>query len=125
LCKTHVSLLCPQFLGIFVRNGFTQLRTAIDGDELNNQESNLRVCDFRQNAANQKKAQNKSSLYKGVSKCGDGWRAQVTYDNRKVFDAVFPKERWAAMAADLNAVALFGEYARRNFPEAILVCSSG
>lgn len=32
-----------------------------------------------------------------------------------------PNERWAALAYDLNAPALFGEYARLNFPDAILV----
>lgn len=92
-----------------------------DGDELNNLKSNLRTCNHRQNAANQKKALNKSSSYKGVSKYNDKWRAQVSFDNRKVYDAVFAEERWAAMAADLNAYALFGEYARLNFPNAILV----
>jgi len=93
----------------------------IDGDELNNQSSNLRTCNHRQNAANQKKAQNKSSRYKGVSKYKNKWRAQVTFDNRKVYDAVFAQERWAAMAVDLNSCALFGSYARLNFPDAILV----
>src|ERR1044072_7171568 len=71
----------------------------IDGDELNNQRSHTRTCNHRQNAANQKKALNKSSRYKGVSKYKNKWRAQVSFDNRKVYDAVFSKERWAAMAA--------------------------
>jgi hypothetical protein len=93
----------------------------IDGDELNNQESNLRTCNHKQNAANQKKAKNKSSLYKGVSSCEGRWRAQVTFDDRKVYDAMFAEERHAAMAADLNAYALYGEFARLNFPDAILV----
>ncbi len=93
----------------------------IDGDELNNQESNLRLCNFRQNAANQKKAQNKSSPYKGVSACEGRWRSQISFDNRKIYDAMFAEERWAAYAYDLNATALFGEFVRRNFPHAILV----
>jgi hypothetical protein len=62
-----------------------------------------------------------SSIYKGVVKNEGSWRVQIWKDNAKQYDASFPNERWAAMAYDLNAKALFGEYARLNFPEAILV----
>lgn len=94
-----------------------------DLDQLNNQRANLRPCTTQTNAVNSKKAANKSSAYKGVTKCGNGWRSQLTYNDKKVYDAYFSNERWAAMATDLNAVALYGEFARRNFPDAILVCS--
>lgn len=60
-----------------------------------------------------------SSIYKGVSRKGNSWRTQIWLNNEKVFSASFPNERWAAMAYDLNAAALFGQYARLNFPEAI------
>jgi hypothetical protein len=93
----------------------------IDGDTLNNQESNLRICNHRQNAANQKKQLSRSSIYKGVSKLRNGYRTQLWYKDEKVVDASCKEERWAAMVYDLNAAALFGEYARLNFPEAILV----
>jgi len=92
-----------------------------DLDMLNNQESNLRTATKQQNAANTRKQPNHSSMYKGVSKCKNRWRTQIWKDNKKVYDALFPKERWAAMAYSLNAPALFGEYARLNFPDAILV----
>lgn len=92
-----------------------------DLDQLNNQRGNLRVCTTQTNAVNSKKAANKSSIYKGVTKCGKRWRSQLTYNNKKVYDAMFPTERWAAMAADLNAYALYGDFARLNFPGAILV----
>jgi len=93
-----------------------------DLDQLNNQRTNLRVCTTQTNAVNSKKAPNKSSIYKGVSKSGNRWRSQLTYNNEKVYDAMFAEERHAAMAADLNAYVLFGEYARLNFPGSILVC---
>jgi hypothetical protein len=38
-----------------------------------------------------------------------------------VYDAMFAEERHAAMATDLNAFALFGDFTRKNFPGAILV----
>lgn len=91
-----------------------------DGDCLNNQESNLRHCTKRTNAANMRKHRG-SSIYKGVSKHENKWRTQIWHNNEKVFGATFPNERWAAYAYDLNAPVLFGEYARTNFPEAILV----
>ena len=91
-----------------------------DGDCLNNQESNLRNCDKKTNAANMRKHKG-ASIYKGVSKSKNVWRTQVWQDNERVFNTTFPNERWAAMAYDLNAAALFGEYARLNFPDATLV----
>jgi hypothetical protein len=90
-----------------------------DGDTLNNQEANLRFCDKSKNAANQKKRPNLLSVYKGVTKDQASWQTQIWYNNKKHYSASFREERWAAMAYDLNAAALFGEYARLNFPEAI------
>jgi hypothetical protein len=92
----------------------------IDGDCLNDQESNLRNCTKKTNAANMRKHRG-SSIYKGVSKHENKWRTQIWKDNEKVFGATFPNERWAAYAYDLNAKALFGKYARLNFQDAILV----
>jgi hypothetical protein len=40
--------------------------------------------------------------------------------NEKVFSASAPNERWAGMIYDLNALALFGEYARLNFGASIV-----
>src|ERR1044071_8925100 len=93
----------------------------IDGDTLNDQESNLRICTNRQNAANMKKRANLSSRYKGVTKRGENsFRVTVWKDNQKIYDAHFPNERWAAMSYNLNAAALFGSYARLNFSDALV-----
>ena len=89
-------------------------------DQLDNQRDNLRPCTTQTNAMNSRKAENKSSRYKGVSKCKNRWRTQIWHNNKKVYDVLFPTERWAAMAYDLNAYALFGEYARLNFEGAIV-----
>lgn len=92
----------------------------IDGNCLNNQKGNLRNCDKKTNAANMRKHRG-ASQYKGVSKHQTSWRTQIWQGNEKVLAITFPEERWAGMAYDLNAPALFGEYAKLNFPEAILV----
>jgi hypothetical protein len=86
-----------------------------DIDTLNNQQDNLRLATTQLNAANTRKQPNRSSIYKGVSRHGKSWRTQIWYDNEKVFDASCTNERWAGMIYDLNAPALFGEYARLNF----------
>ena len=91
-----------------------------NGDKLDNQEKNLRLSNHSTNAMNMRKHRG-VSIYKGVCKNGGVWRAQIWKDNKRQFDATAPNERWAAMIYDLNAPALFGEYARLNFPEAISV----
>lgn len=91
----------------------------IDGDCLNDQASNLRSCTKRTNAANMRKHRG-TSIYKGVSKRKNKWRTQIWKDNEKVFAATCSNERWAAMIYDLNAPALFGEYARLNFSDGLV-----
>ena len=87
----------------------------IDGDKLNNQRSNLRVCSHTDNLRNGRKHKDSRSLYKGVSSKGKSSRVQV--DGKLI--GSFPNERWAAMAHDIAAKDLYGEYARLNFPDAI------
>jgi hypothetical protein len=91
----------------------------IDGNKLNNQRYNLRACTQRQNRFNAAGKRNTTSLYKGVSKKGNVWRAQIAKDGKKHMLGSFPEERWAAYAYDLAAPDLFGEYARLNFPSAL------
>jgi HNH endonuclease len=86
----------------------------INGDPLDNRAENLRTCDHSTNAMNMRKHRGQS-IYKGVTKRGNSYRTVIWKDNEKVFDASCTNERWAAMIYDLNAAALFGEYARLNF----------
>jgi hypothetical protein len=91
-----------------------------NSDTLDNQRENLRLCNHSTNAMNMRKHKG-SSIYKGVIKTEWGYRTQIWKDNEKVFDASCKEERWAAYMYDLNASALFGEFFRPNFPNAILV----
>ena len=95
-----------------------------NGDGCDNQEQNLRPSNHSTNAMNMRKHKG-SSVYKGVVKSKNSWRVQIWKDNRKQFDASFPNERWAALAYDLNASAMFGEYARLNFQNEIVAMSLG
>lgn len=89
-----------------------------DGNQLNNQKSNLRFCTQRQNCRNQKPRKGCSSRYKGVSweaGCGK-WRAIIKNQNKPQDVGYFKNEIDAARAYDQKAKELFGEFAWLNFP---------
>ncbi len=89
-----------------------------DGDTLNNQKSNLRLCDYRQNGAN-RKYQAHSSKYKGVSwwKLQKKWCASIVMrkgEGSVKLPGYFTDEREAALVYDNAATELFGEFALTN-----------
>lgn len=90
----------------------------INGDCLDNRKENLRICTHQQNLRNQKKQQNKSSIYKGVSweTFTQRWRSGINVDGRRIDLGRYDDERDAALAYDRAALEHFGSYARPNFP---------
>lgn len=94
-----------------------------DGNGLNNQKANLRLCSHQQNCQNAKKREAPStSKYKGVLKSRScrfkPWRAYIKKDNRQYSLRHHETEEAAARAYDAKAKELFGEFACLNFPEA-------
>lgn len=88
-----------------------------DMDKLNNQKTNLRICNRRMNNANLPKRKNCSSKYKGVSwnKQIKRWIAQTVDENSQHLHlGTFLKEEDAANAYNQKARELFGEFARVN-----------
>lgn len=92
-----------------------------DGDGLNNQRCNLRVCDSTQNRANQRMQVKKVGCgFKGVTRgsaasgMGDKWIAYVESHGRRQYLGYFTTAEAAAAAYDTKAVELFGEFARTN-----------
>lgn len=85
----------------------------INNNGLDNQEHNLRICNYKENEAN---SQSKGGIskYKGVclmpgrKKC---WMAKINNNYIGYFD----NEKDAALAYDVAAKELFGEFAKTNF----------
>jgi AP2 domain len=92
-----------------------------DGNGLNNQRYNIRVCSTRQNNMNQKKrSDGMSSKYKGVSwhKRDKKFYAAIKIEGKSKFLGAFESERDAAKSYDAAAREHFGDFAVCNFPPA-------
>ena len=83
----------------------------INGDGLNNQRSNLRICTRSENLRNRKKVTG-TSKYKGVSfyKTTKKWRSQIDGKHLGLYDT----EEEAAKVYNNFAICLFGEFAKIN-----------
>jgi hypothetical protein len=94
----------------------------IDGNGLDNRRCNLRICTQAENLRNGR-ARAGSSRFKGVSwhKSGQKWLAQIKDDGKTIYLGLFPDETEAARAYDAAARELFGEFARPNFPEEVVI----
>lgn len=90
----------------------------INGNRLDNRRENLRICTKRQNLLNRLKSKNKkTSKYIGVNfrKERKVWRATIKINGKQISIGSFNNERHAAMARDIWAKELFGEFAKLNF----------
>ncbi len=89
-----------------------QIIDHINGNKLDNRKSNLRICSRKQNQSNQAIRTDGKSKYKGVSINRKGtWVSKIT----NLYIGTFENELHAAMAYDIAAKDLFGNYAKLNF----------
>lgn len=87
----------------------------INGDKLDNQICNLRICTRTQNRGNTK-YKNKTG-FKGVSKNpkGNTYRAAIKNSKKLQYLGTFKSAGEAAKAYDIAAKEIFGEFALTNF----------
>jgi hypothetical protein len=88
-----------------------------DGNGLNNQRSNLRLCTHAQNMQNRPMLRTNKSGYKGVSwaKCNNKWTSCIGVEGKTKHLGYFTCLLKAAKAYDKAAKKYYGEFASLNF----------
>ncbi|MAE82815.1 MAG: hypothetical protein CMB80_08785 [Flammeovirgaceae bacterium] len=86
----------------------------INGDVLDNRKSNLRVCTQKQNLKNRLPNRNCVVRAKGVHICNGKFRASIKSDNKRYDLGSYTEEIHAAIAYNVAAKILHGEFARVN-----------
>lgn len=99
--------------------GLTDLDLFVDhinGNGLDNQKSNLRICSQSKNSMNQSPQLNRSSIYKGVCyhKLAKKWQSYIKINGKLKYNGLFVNESDAAIAYNNMAAELFGKYAKLN-----------
>jgi len=89
----------------------------IDGNPLNNQKSNLRICTRAENCWNKRRAKNNTSGFRGVTRKGDLFHARIMVKRRSISAGTFKTPEQAARSYDRAAIIHHGEFARLNFPQ--------
>jgi len=106
-----------------IASTFLGLTDASEVDHVNsvksdNRVSNLRVCNHSQNNANCCIRANNKTGFKGVTKRSDmvRWKAQIGFGGVMQTIGLFTSAEDAAKAYDSAARAIYGEFAKTNFP---------
>ena len=88
----------------------------IDGNSLNNQKNNLRICTQSQNLSNQKIGKSNTSGYKGVSyNKGHGkYHSRIKFNKKSIHLGCFVNLKDAARAYNAAAIKYHGEFANLN-----------
>ena len=87
-----------------------QMIDHIDGNGLNNQKQNLRLCNKAQNLANSKMSGTRTGL-KGVSLSGKKFSVRIHYNGKTQCLGSFSSPEEAARVYDRKAFELWGEFA--------------
>lgn len=83
---------------------------------LDNRKENLRIATQTQNQGNRIIQSNNKSGYKGVSKNGNKWAVYIGSKKTRQYLGKFTSKKKAALAYDAAAIAMYGEFAKLNFP---------
>ena len=88
----------------------------IDGNRLNNQKANLRICTHAQNNHNSKIPRNNTTGFKGVvfHRNTKKFMAQIAVNKKRIYLGLFSSLKEAALAYNEGAKKYFGEFANLN-----------
>lgn len=88
----------------------------INGNKLDNRRENLRVCKHSDNVKNANKRINSKSIHKGVAwnTRMKRWQVAIQHDKKRYFIGTFKDEKLAAIAYNLKAKELHGDFAKLN-----------
>jgi hypothetical protein len=92
----------------------------IDGNKLNNQKYNLRICTSSQNRMNKGKHFDNTSGYKGVSFVRGKIISKIMVEGKIKYLGTFPDVISAAKAYDSGALKYHGKFANLNFPKGVV-----
>lgn len=90
----------------------------INGNTLDNRRGNLRVCEQKFNAMNRRSHAEKTCRFKGVllDKKSGLWVAAIRKDGHRKSLGYFDRDIDAALAYNIAAIEMFGEFALLNDP---------
>ena len=88
----------------------------LDGNPLNNQKNNLRICTHAENMRNSKIPKNNTSGFKGVSfvKKHNRYESSIRINNKKIYIGYYIDPIDAARAYNAAALKYHGEFAHLN-----------
>lgn len=97
-------------------NPYAKVIDHIDGNGLNNQRNNLRICSHKENFRNQKISKHNTSGAKGVvwNNKNENWNARITVDRKRIHLGCFLNKKDAIAAYNRSAKKYYGEYAKKN-----------
>lgn len=90
-----------------------------DGNPLNNQRSNIRICTNAENLMNSGPKRSNTTGFKGVSKIGNKFTGNVMFNSINSYCGTHPTAKAAAIACDKKAYELCPKFAYLNFPNKI------
>jgi len=88
-----------------------------NGNPLDNQKHNLRLCSNAENGRNRGKNKNNTTGYCGVIKNGKKYQAAIKIGGKRLCFGSYHTPEEAARAYDVGAIKYHGEFARLNFPQ--------
>lgn len=121
--------LAHRLAWLYMKGYFPKKLDHKDRNPLNNKLDNLRECNSSQNESNKEKCvirKNITSIYKGVAFTTDKrrtvqpkkrYRASIVKNYKHISLGSFLTEKEAAVAYDVAAISIFGEFAKLNFPK--------